>query len=336
MKSLVWTGPRAFRLEEREIPEPAPGELLLRVEMAGICGSDLSGYLGENSLRKPPLVMGHEMSATVAAAAPGVRGFTPGQRVTVNPLVSCGTCRACRRGMRQLCRGRSIVGIHRPGAFAEYLTAPAGACFPVGQPLAAALAEPLACSVRAAGQAGVRLGDDVLVVGAGIIGLMAAKVAELMGAARRIMVDTNDARLAHAASWGATHTVNPRQEGLPEALARIAPEGVDRAIDAVGLPQTRRDCIGAVRPGGSVSFVGLHDDETAVPGNTIVRQEIEIRGSFSYSDDDFHTSLQLLEDGAVAPAGAWLDIRPLEDGPAAFEEQIFGPAAYSKIVLAIG
>ncbi len=335
MKSLVWVGPRRFEMQEIATPKPGRGELLLKVSMVGICGSDLSGYLGENSLRKPPLVMGHEVGATVVDMAEDVTGWSLGQLVTVNPLLSCGSCRACRSGMRQLCPNRKIIGIHRPGAFAEYFTAPAAACFAIDGELEATLVEPLACAVRANTQAKVGLADDVVVMGAGIIGLMSIWIAKQMGAKRRIVVDTNSDRLAKAMAWGATEVVNPRTMLVIEQIEQICPDGVDRAIDAVGTPETRLQCIQLVRAGGRVALVGLHNDATEVPGNTLVRQEIEVVGSFCYTDTDFRRALQLVSQGSLTQNRDWVDIRTLKDGQVSFEEQIFGPAVFPKIVLQV-
>ena len=129
MRSAVWVGPREIRIEEGAVPAAASGELLLKVEAVGICGSELSGYLGENSLRVPPLVMGHEFSATVVDVATEVTGFAVGDRVTVNPMIPDRSCVMCRAGFENLCLNRTLIGAHRPGAFAEYVTAPAVACY---------------------------------------------------------------------------------------------------------------------------------------------------------------------------------------------------------------
>ena len=333
MKSLVWTGPRQLEIQQQPEPSVAKGEVLLQVAVAGICGSELSGYLGENSLRKPPLVMGHEFSGVIVAVAEDVQEWRAGQVVTVNPLLSCGQCRYCRRGLRQLCATKSIVGIHRPGAFAEYVAVPASACYAVQDTIQAALTEPLACAVRANVQANVQEGENILVFGAGIIGLMALRVAQTRQAAQRIIVDTNPARLEKAAQWGATATLNPLQCDVVKEAHPLCPDGIDKVIDAVGLPRTRHDAISLVNPGGRVVFIGLHQDESSVPGNHIVRQEVEIFGSFCYTNEDFQHAHHLLEQECIVPDPLWLDIRSLAEGKRAFDEQIDGPALFPKIML---
>src|SRR3954469_14936029 len=146
MKAVVWLGPRRMELQNEPEPQPQHSEVILRVGAVGICGSELSGYLGQNSLRVPPLVMGHEFAGTITVVGAGVTDLAIGDRVTVNPLTGCGVCALCQLGMENLCPKRQIIGIHRRGAFAELFTAPAASCtrLPAGLSLVAgALAEPL-------------------------------------------------------------------------------------------------------------------------------------------------------------------------------------------------
>src|SRR6476469_3088062 len=124
MKAVVWLGPRRMELQNEPEPQPQSGEVILHVDAVGICGSELSGYLGQNSLRVPPLVMGHEFAGTIMAIGADVSGLAVGDRVTVNPLSGCGVCALCRLGMQNLCAKRQIIGIHSPGAFAELVVAP--------------------------------------------------------------------------------------------------------------------------------------------------------------------------------------------------------------------
>src|SRR5262249_54480951 len=128
MKAVVWLGPRRMELQSVPEPTPRPGEAILRVDAVGICGSELSGYLGQNSLRVPPLVMGHEFAGTVGAIGADLVSLRIGDRVTVNPLIGCGECALCRLGLENLCPKRQIIGIHRPGAFAEQVAVPATCC----------------------------------------------------------------------------------------------------------------------------------------------------------------------------------------------------------------
>ncbi len=334
MRALVWHGPRSMRLERVPDPVPGPGEVLLRVEAVGICGSELSGYLGENSLRRPPLVMGHEFVASVAALGPGA-GAAVGARVVVNPLLPCGACPACRRGQRHLCAERRIVGAARPGAFADAVAVPASACHEVAGDLpapVAALAEPLACAVRAVGHARPEPGSRVLILGAGAIGLLAVAVALRAQPSLLAVADVHAARLGTAGLWGASHLIDGAGPVAEDARRLAGGEGVDIAVDAVGVAATRRAAVRAVRPGGRVVFVGLHDAESPLPCNEIVRGEVEVRGSFCYSEADFEAALAMLARGTLRQ-GPWIEERPLEEGPQAFDDLLRGAVGASKVIL---
>jgi threonine dehydrogenase-like Zn-dependent dehydrogenase len=201
MKALVYEGPRQLNI--REMPEPEPGldEVLIKVAYSGICGSELGGYLGENSLRHPPLVMGHEFSGEIVGlgsnAAHHKPGLAVGQQVTVNPLIHCGWCRACLAGRFNLCRSREILGIHRPGSFADLVKAPAALVYPLPPSMSlehAALAEPAGCAVRAVRLGGCAPGTSLLVTGLGPIGLLVALVARTFGVTEIFATDTDPDR----------------------------------------------------------------------------------------------------------------------------------------------
>lgn len=314
------------------MPELRDGDALIKVRHAGICGSELSGYLGTNSLRKPPLVMGHEFSGEIVQLH-NVSEFEVGQLVTANPIVECGRCDKCLRGQAQHCPNKEFIGVASPGAFAEYVRVPARALLPVSDPVSGALVEPLACSVRAVRQSGLVVGDSVVLFGAGIIGLFAMKVAELSGASTRILVDTNAERLEIGRGFGATHLVNASQQNAVSVIHEIVDGKVSKVIDAVGAPIVRQQAIQVVENTGTVVFVGLHHDETTIPGNVIVRNEIRIVGSFAYNHDDFSHAHALFEAGSVEHEGSWLDNRHLKHAAEAFEEQIYGRARFPKILL---
>ncbi|TLY14326.1 MAG: zinc-binding dehydrogenase, partial [Thaumarchaeota archaeon] len=329
----VWEAIGRMSPNEASKPDAKPGWVVLDVEAAGICGSEISAFLGKNELRKPPLVMGHEFSGVVVEVGDGVSPDWRGKRVVVNPLVTCGICRFCRSGDRQLCLERKIVGIDYPGGFAERTAVPVASCTPVTDLLRAALIEPLACGVRAVGRSEARLGDRALVFGAGMIGLSIIKLLRGRGVSQCIAVDTVPSRLKWAKLWGATDTLGASAEDTAEAVKRLAPGGLDCVVDAVGHAQTRAQSLAMARRGGRVVFVGLHSDETSLHGNAVVRSETEIVGSFAYSDDDFRRAVGLAEGGLIDMSGGWLDVRPLSAGQEAFVEQAAGPAPFSKILL---
>jgi threonine dehydrogenase-like Zn-dependent dehydrogenase len=333
MRVLVWEALEQMRLRDAPKPTAKPGWVVLEVEAAGVCGSEISSFLGKNELRKPPLVMGHEFSGSVIEIGDGVSQDWMGKHVVVNPLVTCGTCRYCRTGNRQLCLDRKIIGVTFPGGFAEQATVPISSCTPAADLLKAALIEPLACGVRAVSRTEAQLGDSTLVFGAGMIGLSIIKLLRARGVSQCIAVDTVPSRLKWARLWGATDTIDASTEDAVEAVKHLSSGGVDCVVDAVGHPQTRTQSLTMLRRGGRVVFVGLHSDETTLHGNAMVRDESEILGSFAYSDDDFRRAVTLTEGGLIDMSGGWLDVRPLAAGQEAFVEQAKGPAPFSKILL---
>jgi threonine dehydrogenase-like Zn-dependent dehydrogenase len=256
-------------------------------------------------------------------------------RVTFNPLLTCGACDRCRAGKSNLCRNRQLISAHRPGAFATYVAVPAHLCVPLPDHVSltlGSLTEPLACSVRAVAHTGAP--ERLAILGAGPIGLLCLVAARAAGIEHILMSDVSDRRLAVARAWGATATINARHNVL-NAVQAFAPGGVDAVIDAVGLTVTRDQAVHAVTPGGRVVFIGLHEEESMLPANYIVRQEITLTGSFTYSDADFSRALARLAEGRVSLDGDWLEERPLAAGPAAFEELLAGATRAAKIVLRV-
>jgi L-iditol 2-dehydrogenase len=341
MKALVWLGPADMQMLDVPLPTLAPGEVLIETSAVGICGSELSGYLGKNSLRRPPLVMGHEAAGRIvkigdetmlADGAPGQVGM----RVTFNPLIVCGTCDRCRVGLTNLCRQRQLVGAHRPGAFAPFVAIPAAQCWLVPETLSdvtASLAEPLACAVRAVSLARVSRGDSLLILGAGPIGLFCLAVARSLGIEKIIVSDMLPARLAVAQQWGASAVLNARATDVVQSVQDACSGGATAVIDAVGATTTRAQAVQAVVPGGRVVFIGLHDEESPLATNYLIRQEITVTGCFAYNYQDFAHAFILLKAGIIRPEADWLEERPLAEGAAAFAELVNGTARATKIVL---
>jgi L-iditol 2-dehydrogenase len=342
MQALVWLGPRDMVQRAEPMPQLAPGEVLISVAATGICGSELSGFLGQNSLRVPPLIMGHECAGEVVQGAGETLATgdiaADGTLITFNPLIACGTCDLCLAGRPNLCRKRQLIGAHRPGAFAQYVAVPARQCYPLPNQLslvAGSLVEPLACSIRAVVLAGVQPHERLLILGAGPIGLCALATARAQGVEQIIVSDVATRRLEIARRWGACEVINAREQEVVAFVQDHYPGGVDSVIDAVGATPVRTQAIRAVRPGGRVVLIGLHDEESVFPANYLIRQEITLAGSFAYTEPDFTEAIDLLARGVVQPSGDWLEERPLGDGPAAFAELVDGRARATKIVLTL-
>ncbi|MCS6828816.1 MAG: alcohol dehydrogenase catalytic domain-containing protein [Caldilinea sp.] len=341
METLVWLGPRCMEMQLQPTPTPGQDEVLVEVTAVGVCGSELSGYLGRNSLRRPPLVMGHEFGGRIVRVGGGAlangEAPSPGRRVVVNPLIGCGACRLCCSGLPNLCPHRQIIGAHRPGAFARYVCAPAAQCWPLSDVVSdwvAALVEPLACALR--GVHHVQWQPEkgpLLILGAGPIGLFCLAVAHQEQPEGAILVsDRIERRLQQAQQWGASATVDGG-DAAERDLRSLLPEGAAAVIDAVGSDATRKLAVQLVQPGGCVLFIGLHDESSPLEANYLVRQEIVIRGSFAYTPADFAAALGLLETGLIAPAPTWLEERPLHEGAQIFAGLIDGAITTPKVIL---
>ena len=339
MKTLVWQGPR--RMEVEEAPEPAPeaGTVVLRTGAAGICGSEVEGYLGRMGNRTPPLVMGHEFSGTVAEVGEGVDPSWEGRRVTVNPLLSCGECPICRAGLENVCPKRTMIGIQHPGAFAEYVRIPATALLPVPDDLpmtAAALAEPFANGVHAVRLAEVRGPlEHAVVLGAGTIGTMVLQAAVLQGIPEISVVEPHAGRREQVFGLGANAAFASGEEAK-EALREVTDGlGADAVFDAVGASETRRLTAELLRPGGMAVLVGLRDDETPIGFHDVVRRQVTLRGSYAYTRRDFEQALAWISEGR-AGLGELPSPLPLSEGPDAFRRLADGPSSQVKVFLAEG
>ncbi|MEZ4638779.1 MAG: alcohol dehydrogenase catalytic domain-containing protein [Caldilineaceae bacterium] len=338
MKSLVWEAPRVMNIREHDKPSAAPDEVVIRVAYAGICGSELSGYLGHNALRVPPLVMGHEFSGEIvemgdqAASVNAALGIGVG--VTVNPLYCTGESELQRRGLDQLCPTRRLIGAHRPGAYAEFVAVPAKTVTVLPKEMSlrtGALTEPTACGVRIAELAGNVNGKDCLIIGAGPIGLLALQTFQLAGAQRVFIADLDLERLAMGGELGAI-TLDPRSVDVVKTVQEATGLGVAVALDAVGTAVTRRQCISATMPTGTMILSGLHEEVSEMPAADIIRREIVVRGSFSYSPANFAQAVDLLNQGKIR-LDPWIVEAPLADGGPWFDRLIDAPGNVSKVLL---
>lgn len=338
MKALVY--PAWDVLEIRDVPEPmaGPGEVVLRVAAAGICGSELEAVASRSPRRTPPLVMGHEFCGEVEAVGPGVVDVKPGDRVVASSLVPCGRCPECRTGATHLCPARQVFGMNRPGAFAERVAVPASVLFHLPErvsPPQGALVEPLANAVHVWSLLARRFPETVVVIGCGAIGLMALQVARAGGAMRVVAVDTNAARLAMAHAVGAEPVFNPVRQDVVAEVRHFARGrgGADVVIDAVGAAVTRRAAVEATRPGGEAVWIGLHDDATEIAARDVVLGERRITGSYAVTAQDVETAIALFAHGRIE-IDAWVRPFALAEGPRVFRELLTAPPPdYAKALL---
>lgn len=327
MNALVYEGPYQMNLRQVPIPAVQPDQVLIRVAYSGICGSELSGYEGKNSLRKPPLIMGHEFSGYIEMIGGAVDRpeLTIGTPVTANPLLSCRQCNYCLSGKQQLCPNRKLLSAHLPGSNAEFVAVRADAVLPLPPELpltTAALVEPTACAIHAAALAAPSPDEQCLVVGAGPIGLMVIQALADRGAKQIFCIDLNAERLAMAETLGA----------VPATFQSLASQPVDLVVDAVGASAARQGACQAVRSGGRIVWIGLHEADTALPVNDFIRREITTYGSFTYTPIDFANALQALSQNRIRLEDSWTQIEPLGNGTACYEKLLHG-APISKIWL---
>jgi threonine dehydrogenase-like Zn-dependent dehydrogenase len=338
MKALVWEAPRVMTLRDQPEPSVGAAEILVQVAHVGICGSELSGYLGHNALRVPPLVMGHEFAGEIVAIGAEAQArfkFEKGRLVTVNPLQYDGTCEFCKRGLNHLCTSRKLIGAHRPGAYAQFVSVPAELAtrLPMGMSThTGALTEPVAVGVRIGEMAGRLDGDAALVVGAGPIGLLALQVLYANGAARVFISDLDSARLSMGAALGG-ETLDPRKEDVAKTVREATGgRGVGVSVDCVGAGVTRQQCVSATRSTGTVILSGLHEETSAMPAAEIIRREIVVRGAFCYSPENFAQALQQLEHKTMR-LDPWVVEAPLADGGKWFDRLIDAPGDVAKVLL---
>jgi threonine dehydrogenase-like Zn-dependent dehydrogenase len=277
-----------------------PGEVLVRVGMAGLCGTDYRIWTGDRPVRYPR-VLGHELVGRVEGMGEGVSGVSPGDRVAIEPNYSCGACPLCREGNRNLCLSRTAVGIDVDGGFAEWVRVPVRCCWPAPTGIAdddLLVTEPLAVVVRAVARGAVEPGECAAVVGAGTLGLLALQV--LRGRGARVLVVSRSSRrfaLARELGAAATHALT---DGALEAPARAfsGREGVDVVVETAGTADAVTHALSLVRPGGRVVLTGLPHEPTPVAFFSVVRREVTLTGSMIYQDE-FAEAMRLVAAGTV-------------------------------------
>jgi L-iditol 2-dehydrogenase len=326
MKALVLADYNRLELAELPTPTPAPGELLIRVEACGICGSDVHGFDGSTGRRLPPIVMGHEAAGVVESLGEGVTGFAPGDHVTFDSTVFCGQCFFCRRGQPNLCDHREVIGVSTPafrrhGAFAEFVAVPARIAFhlPPQMPFAhAALIEAVSVALHAVSLTPIALNDNVLVVGAGMIGLLTLQAARLAGAANVLVADIDPSRLNLARELGATETLSPSAPGFQQQILDLTNgRGVDAALECVGNTAAICSAIEATRKGGAVTLVGNIAPSIDLPLQSVVTRQIRLQGSCA-SAGEYPAAIALMSSGALRVDPLLSAVAPLSEGPGWF------------------
>jgi L-iditol 2-dehydrogenase len=312
MQALVLHAVGDARLERVARPLPAAGEVLLRVEFCGVCGSDIPRTFVKGTYRFPT-ICGHEFAGTIHSVGDGVDDYAPGDRVVVFPLLWCGQCASCERGNFVQCSDYDYYGSRRDGAFAEYVAVPAKNLVPVPDGVsmeAASMTEPAAVALHALKRAGGGfVGQTVVILGAGPIGLMAAQWARIMGAARVVTFDLVPEKLAMAKRLGFELAYNPRQrDPVKQVLELTGGHGAEVCVEAAGVPATMIQAIAAARVAGRVVLLGNPSADVTLPAGLIsqaMRRELDILGTWNSAfsaagnNDDWHAVLQAAASGSL-------------------------------------
>jgi L-iditol 2-dehydrogenase len=330
-------------LEMVEMPVPAIGadDVLVRVRACGICGSDVHGLDGKTGRRIPPLVMGHEAAGEVVETGANVSDLRAGDRVTFDSTVYCGHCFYCTRGEQNLCDNREVLGVspgpyRRHGAFAEYVSVPRRIMYRLPDTLSyeqAALIEAVSVAVHAVNLTPVRLGDSAVVVGSGMIGLLAMQAVKHAGCTRIIAVDPDEGRLKLALAAGATDAINPRTANAEDVIRELTGgRGSDIAIECVGAAEPIRTAIGGVKKGGAVTLVGNVSPNIELPLQSVVSRQIRLQGSCA-SNGEYPQCIDLISRGAIRVEELISAVAPLEEGPSWFDRLYRHEPNLMKVIL---
>ncbi|MDH2294326.1 L-threonine 3-dehydrogenase [Cobetia sp. 1AS1] len=324
-------------MTETAVPEIGHNDVLIKIRKTAICGTDMHIYQWDEWSQATvpvPMVTGHEYAGEIVALGSEVRGYEIGDRVSGEGHITCGHCRNCRAGRRHLCRNTEGVGVNRPGAFAEYLALPAYNLFKLPDEISddlAAIFDPFGNAVHTALAFDV-VGEDVLITGAGPIGIMAAAVIRHIGARHVVVTDVNDYRLALAERMGATRTVNVSRESLKEVMAELdMHEGFDVVLEMSGVPSAVEQMLDVINHGGKIAMLGIPPGEMAIDWTKVIFKGLTIKGI--YGREMFETWYKM---ASLIQSG--LDLSPIithrlsvEDFQQGFE--IMGSGQSGKVVL---
>lgn len=336
MRAAIMNAPFEMEVGNWDSPQAGPGEVLVSVGAAGICAGDMYFYLGKNPYAVYPQVCGHEIAGTVESVGEGVTGFEPGMLVVVEPFIGCGTCYPCRVGKSNCCVNLKIIGVHQPGGYAEYVTAPANLVHKVPpglSPAFASFAEPVAIGVQGCRRGEVSPGEAVLILGCGPIGLALIEVAQARGA-QVMAADIQPDRLETAARFGA-ETFAVDDNFVRTILERTNGEGMPVVMEATGSPQAMEQTVDLVAAGGRIVILGLVKQGVTVslPGLDFTRKEMTIVGSRA-SVNCFPEALALLANGSITYPQVASEFS-MWDAPQVFADLAENPGSVHKGVLVV-
>jgi threonine dehydrogenase-like Zn-dependent dehydrogenase len=334
MKALVMREPGNVAIETVPDAVVTNDDVLLKVRMIGMCGTDLSSYRGKNPLISFPRIPGHEVAATIVEPSKAHPELAAGADVTLSPYFGCGGCPSCLRGRPNACQFNETLGVQRNGAMTEYIAIPAAKLYPARLGIKAlCLVEPLTVGFHAVGRGRVTADDAVAVFGCGGVGLGAIAASGFRGA-KTIAVDLDDAKLALARRAGATHALNTAKEPLHERLLEITGgRGPDVIIEAIGLPETFRAAVEEAAFSGRVVYIGYAKEPVAYETKLFVMKELDILGSRNALPADFREVIRMLEEHRFPVDETVSAVVPLMEAPAMLKAWSENPSRYSKIMV---
>lgn len=334
MKALVLKEPEKVCIQSVEEPLTTEGNLLLKVRMVGLCGSDLNSFRGQNPLVTYPRIPGHEVAATILESSKLDARLSTGMNVAVSPYTNCGKCSSCRRGRPNACQFNETLGVQRDGALTEYILAPPEKVFPANLTLKElCLVEPLTVGFHAVARGRVTAEDVVAVFGCGGVGLGAIAACSFRGA-NTICVDVDDDKLQLAQQAGGRYAIHSLREPLHQRLLELTEgRGPDVVIEAVGTPQTFRAAVEEVAFTGRVVYIGYAKEPVSYETRLFVQKELDILGSRNAQPDDFRSVIKLLEARQFPIDQAVSLIVPLDEVPGALRAWSENPSRIKKIMV---
>lgn len=334
MRAVSLQGPGQAEVIELREPTRGPGELLLKVEMVGLCGTDLNSFRGRNPLITFPRVIGHEIAATVIE---GTTNVPAGTRVTVSPYTSCGVCASCKSGRVNACKGNQTLGVQRDGALTERISVPEEKVY--ASPLSLkelCIVEPLTVGVHAVSRGRVSSDDVVAVFGCGGVGLGAVAGAAFRGA-RTIAIDVDDEKLNVARAAGATDVIHSVDEDVHARLKEITDgHGPSVIIEAIGLPETFVAAVEEVAFTGRVVYIGYAKQPVAYDTRLFVQKELDVMGSRNALPQDFREVIAMLEAGRFPVEAAVSTLIGMDEVPGILKQWSDSPAAFRKVMVQVG
>lgn len=339
MKAIKLAEPRQVACAQIEKPVPGPGQALIRIKAAGICGSDIGAFRGSNKLVSYPRIIGHELAGIIEEIpADNKKGLKVGDKVIVDPYLYCGKCYPCTIGRTNCCTSLKVLGVHIDGGMAEYFCHPADMLVKMPQDMdwtLGAMAEPLTISLHGIHRGGLKAGEYCAIIGAGPIGLLAGMIAQAYGA-HAILLDLVGERLDFAKELGIEHVINSREEDPVERVSQITGGTMaQQVMECSGANAAVLQSLDLVSHAGRVTLTGWPPKETPIPTDIITRKEIDIRGART-SAGEFEEAIELIHTKKVDVARILTKTITLDDAPDTIRDIEKNPGDYMKVVVKMG